>query len=748
VNPAAGLVELAPGAGLRIAGVDWVVDDIEPDSGRMVLSNADGHTEVRSIRWLMHQHPQNIVTPAAPKEIGRRAQPRTLADLSQDQLKRARVRAEHVLEAVTGYRDGHPAHARRGEPRPAYDPATTTLTQRRQAKQAELAQLDPLEAEMLGLRHMSERTLIRLSGPHVDELVLACADGRWTRRRTGRVIAPQVREAIMAVRQESIRRSRMSMRSKHRLLHQYLSERFDDLPTKDIPSYDTLARIWKEWFGPGGARQRYLRTAEMLDDTRPRVVVHRPGQVVALDSTPLPVKLRETVFGDPVTAVLTLALDIYTHTCCAFRLTLVSDTSVDIAMVLRDVMLPLPMREGWGEEMQWPYPGVPAEVVAEFAGHKVAALPFFAPETVTTDHGGPYRNHHVVQAEGEIGCTVLPARVLRATDKFAVERGFGALKTMLFEHLLGFTGTDVADRGEDPEADAVLTMSQMEHVVATWIVKVWQNHALGEYGPSWGPDAEHSPNTLFAAAMQQGGWAMQIPRPELYYKCLRKHHVKIHPRRGVKIRGLYYHDEVLDQSPFAGLSARGGQHGGKWVVRSDRRDRRTVFVQDPDDHEKWHVLRWTGLPPEGEVPAFSDKSVEELLEAVRARGLKPQHDSELLPSLLEILRTASPVDQWPSQKTRKQRTAQSRQEAQGRAAAADRLRTTPDTPAPPAQADSPTWRSHARTVDLAVDADRRRRREAAMQEEPVAPAPLGESLRRQSLFLLPPPADDNTLEET
>ena len=61
-------------------------------------------------------------------------------------------------------------------------------------------------------------------------------------------------------------------------------------------------------------------------------------------------------------------------------------------MLLRDVMMPLPMRDGWGPDMEWPYPGIPAAVVAEFAGHKVAGLPFFAPETVTTDHGGPYKS--------------------------------------------------------------------------------------------------------------------------------------------------------------------------------------------------------------------------------------------------------------------------------------------------------------------------------------------------------------------
>jgi hypothetical protein len=116
------------------------------------------------------------------------------------------------------------------------------------------------------------------------------------------------------------------------------------------------------------------------------VLIDRPGQVVALDTTVLPVMVRESVFDDPVKVHITLALDTYSHSICAFRLTLVSDTSVDVAMLLRDVMLPLPMREDWGEEMEWPYPGLPAAVVSEFAGHEVAGLPFFSPETVTTDH--------------------------------------------------------------------------------------------------------------------------------------------------------------------------------------------------------------------------------------------------------------------------------------------------------------------------------------------------------------------------
>ena len=107
--------------------------------------------------------------------------------------------------------------------------------------------------------------------------------------------------------------------------------------------------------------------------------------------------------------------------------------------------------------------------------------PVLAPETVTTDHGGPCKSHLVVSAQKALGCNILPARVLRPQDKAACERASGALRSLLFEHRPGYTGIDVADRGADPEAAAVLTMEQMERLVAEWIIQVWQVRAPGEH---------------------------------------------------------------------------------------------------------------------------------------------------------------------------------------------------------------------------------------------------------------------------
>ncbi|WP_284741713.1 hypothetical protein [Amycolatopsis sp. RTGN1] len=744
-----GSLDLAPGATLVLDGQEWTVERAEPQFGRVVLLDGGGRRLPVTMRFLMNHPDCRASSTASEVAAGRGRQQPTLADLTEHQRAVVDLRLAHLLEAETGFRGGDPLRPGPGEPRPEFDPSVTTLTQRRLAKAAELSALDREQARLLGLDKAGYRTLIRWAARRRQVGAVGCADDRWLRPGGGHPSVNElVREAIFAVHAETLHRSRMSLRAKERLIHQYVRELHGPDATAQIPGYYTLRTVWADWFGPGGGRQRYVRSAAKPTSGQ-HVVIHRPGQVVAMDTTILPVKVRETVFGDPVSVHLTLALDVYTRSLVAFRLTLVSDSSVDVAMVLRDIMMPLPMRPDWGEDLEWPYPGLPANVVAEFAGHRVAGLPFFAPETVTTDHGSVYRNHHLVEVERVIGANILPARVLRPTDKQAVERAFGSIRSLLFEHLLGYTGVDVYDRGADPEADATLTIDAMEHLIATWIVAVWQNRRLGEHAPSWDPAGDHSPNTLFAAAMNQGGFAMQIPSPELYYQLLPAHHVGIHGQRGVKIRGLFYDGPALEPYRHE-KSVRGGRHKGKWQIRRDPRDARTVFFQDPGTHA-WHTLRWTGLPPEDEVPAFSDARARDLLAAAREAGLKPRSDAELLPLLLDLLGAHVPVESWPTL-AKTQRTELARDTTRGRAAAADRSSARPlrevtasrrskpaTSPAPPGPA---SWPEHSRTVEQAVDSDRRRRREALGDESPARPARLGDSFRRGNLFLLAADAAD------
>jgi transposase InsO family protein len=126
--------------------------------------------------------------------------------------------------------------------------------------------------------------------------------------------------------------------------------------------------------------------------------------------------------------------------------------------------------------------------------------------------------------------------------------------------------------------------------------------------------------------------------------------------------------------------------------------------QEPGTHA-WHTLRWIGLPPAGEMPAFGDARARDLLAAARAAGLEPRSDAELLPLLLDLLSTHAPVAFWATRekpRAKSTRIELSREDAQARAAAADRTTARPlppvaDTAAPPsasptpARPDEPRW---------------------------------------------------------
>ena len=143
------------------------------------------------------------------------------------------------------------------------------------------------------------------------------------------------------------------------------------------------------------------------------------------------------------------------------------------------------------------------------------------------------------------------------------------------------------------------------------------------------------------------------------------------------------------------------------------------------------------------MPSFSDIRADDLLRAARAAGLRPRSDTELLPLLLDLIGGLIPVDAWPTQMSRQQRTAHARESAQADQAAADRPAPAAPATAQARQDDGDTaavpmlWRDQARDAASAVDAERRRRRERAAGSRPE-PAPLmRDALRHGSMLRLP-----------
>ena len=266
----------------------------------------------------------------------------------------------HLLEVATGFRSGDPLRPGPGEPKPEYDPATTTLTSRRRAKVAELKALDPEHA--------------RTAGPGRGQLLDADPLGERPApvragRLRGRTVAAGKRRPSQRHRGGPGGDPRGPPGDPARGEGQHAHPGAHDPPVRprevrpartQVPSYPVrCGGSGRSGSGPAGRGSAMPGRPQLPGQETGTCWSHRPGQVVALDTTVLPVMVREGVFGDPVKCHLTLALDVCTHSLCAFRLTLVSDTSVDVAMLLRDVMMPLPMRAGLGRGPGMALPGPP-----------------------------------------------------------------------------------------------------------------------------------------------------------------------------------------------------------------------------------------------------------------------------------------------------------------------------------------------------------------------------------------------------
>ena len=124
------VLDLAVGSGLVLDGAEWVVEQLEPQYGAVALTRADGKRMRVSVRFLVSRPQCRPSSRSAVTAADRGRQPKTLRDLSPHQRELAHLRLAHVLEACTGFRSGDPSRPGPGEPKPEYDPATTTLTRR------------------------------------------------------------------------------------------------------------------------------------------------------------------------------------------------------------------------------------------------------------------------------------------------------------------------------------------------------------------------------------------------------------------------------------------------------------------------------------------------------------------------------------------------------------------------------------------------------------------------------------------
>lgn len=500
------------------------------------------------------------------------------AGVAESARDKARERAEHVREVLTGYRSGDSAIAGPGEPRPQYAPERSVRSRIR-AKAAEVGK--------------SERSLDRWIGDYRASGVLGLVDARqrgpgdmppgtdprWV--STARVILDeQIPEAKVS---RDIIIGRVNARAERSYGTDVVTAPGRTTAYKVLRALDRGRSTFE------GPTKRKRSNANRPSGSYGEIRAARPGEYVLMDTTSLNVFALTPVTGKWVPVDLTIAMDLYSRCVLGLRLTPGSTKSIDVASVIVEAIYPFDRHGETIPGEQWPYHGVPDTIVVNPDRATVAGRftpPPTLPDTLITDHGAPYVSEHVTSACARLGISIQPARVYTPTDKAAVERLFRTLDSLLQE-LPGYKGADVAARGAHPEGDTVYTLPQLEQIIREWVATVYHvrpHPALSDPGLH---GVTMSPAERFRQGQAVTG-ELRIPRNRNYVLELLPVVKRQFNHYGVEINGVRYRGEIVAKYRNR---TRGMSGDVLWAFSYDPDDVRRIYFRDPEDGI-WHTLHW------------------------------------------------------------------------------------------------------------------------------------------------------------
>ncbi|MFZ3595746.1 transposase [Streptomyces sp. BH104] len=514
-----------------------------------------------------------------------------LGQLAEPEKQKVLERAEHVREALTGYRSGSPELARDGEPRSEYSPERP-LEARYAAKIAELGVgLRTLKRWIAEFRDHGEAGLAPRKGPTRKSKI--AADDRW--------VETAVEVMVEHADQSRPSRTMVIERTRARVI-----ARFGEGVVPQ-PSRATAFRLMEELerrhplFRLSTKRNRDIagRPEGPYGKLRPT----RPGEYLLMDSTRLDVFAFDPLTLKWVQAELSVGMDWYTRCITGIRLTPVSTKAVDVSAVLFQSFRPRLAGRDWPRHAVWPEHGIPRTVLVDVEGATGPGLasPPLVPETLVVDHGKVYVSEHLTSACRRMGISIQPARLRTGRDKGPVERYFRTLREGLLQVLPGYKGPDIHSRGEAPEDDAFFFLDELEAIIREWTATVYHCTPHSSLVDPGLPGLRMSPAKMFEHGMARAGY-IEVPRDtDLAYEFLKTEWRTVQ-HYGVEIGRRRYSGLGLPEpglrSPYDGPVKNG------WPFQVDPDDITRIYFRDPATRS-WHTLTWEHAPS-AEMPLSED----------------------------------------------------------------------------------------------------------------------------------------------
>ena len=463
-------------------GADWQVT--AQDGALLTLTNlSTGDTRQLSVSDLLTADSYPADT---PDRLPALASVAVLDTLDEKTRKHTEFLHRHVYELVHGIL---PDNGDTQVPRSEYD-LDNPLQHR----------LDAKVAELTGLGFpVTQRSLERYLAAYRSQGIAGLVDSRKVRHTT---VAGRTDPRVIALLEEEIAgQTNLSTGTRSRAIMRVTHAAQDN--GWEVPSRATLYRILRKLerdrspFGSATTRRSKSNRPDRAWGTRHP---QRPGELVEIDSTPLDLMV---IYPDGSSGRIdvTAAVDIATRTVLAVIARPVATKAVDAAVLLARAMTPLTLQPGWPESLAYSRSILPTGMLPNDAEARaqVAAKPVIVPESITMDRGRAFKSTTFLSACERLQINLTLAAPRTPTDKPHIESFFRGLRTGFVQHLDGYVGPNVVQRGKDPASQAVWTMVEVQNLMDMWVVGVYQNRTQEGLRIAAMPKRKLTPNEMYAA---------------------------------------------------------------------------------------------------------------------------------------------------------------------------------------------------------------------------------------------------------
>ncbi|WP_180685608.1 DDE-type integrase/transposase/recombinase [Streptomyces gossypiisoli] len=615
---------LAIGASLWHGDREWTIVGLEGDMAygtRIWLAGKDGDGSL-AVFGLAELLGDPAFSPVTGPRL-RVPQVGLLSTVSEEQQLRALDLERHVREVETGY----PAPDGKGPAKPQYDPGSTTLAQREQAKADELA--------AQGWQPVSRATVRRWRARYR-------ADGVWglvvKRRGSTRLdrADPRVVEALRALLPEEAPRSRSrGWKQRMRRETQWWLDAQHGEGAVEVPARSTFNKLLdsvEESLGlQGTVAQRRARASRPAPPFRPTLAL-RPGEIVMLDSSPLDVLV---VLDDGVVGrlELTIAVDVATRGLWGV-LRPVGSKLTDVAVLLAQLMTPMVMRPGWDAALSMSASVVPHDRLAAVDERlkDAAARPVVVPETVVVDQGKVFISPATRAACESLGISLQPVPPANGPAKGHVERSFGSINTEFCQWLPGFTGSNVSERGSRVEQEQLWTVSEIQALWEEFLMH-WHHRPHEGLRHPLMPKKALTPNQMWAALLPVTGY---VPVPLAADDFVELLPVRWQPITDAGIRFDYRTYDGTCLNDHRGQDSGVRSRDGLWEVHYNPYDPARIWVRLPDGFCEVGWIHATSV----QLP-FTHHVWEHICKVVERTGSREEHEAKLALALDRFLKRAA-----------------------------------------------------------------------------------------------------------